>query len=48
MTGITRRLAEFAAGIEFASLDPDVVERTRMLLLDQVGISYSRGATTRG
>ena len=39
MTGITRRLAEFVAGIDFASLEPAVVERTRMLLMDQVGIS---------
>ena len=47
MTGITRRLAEFIAGIDFASLDPEVVERTRMLLLDQVGHLHSRAATTR-
>ena len=39
MAGATRRLAEFAAGIDYASLDPRVVERTRMLLTDQVGIS---------
>ena len=47
MTGTTRRLAEFAAGIDFASLDSDVVERTRMLLLDQVGISI-RGRNDAG
>ena len=47
MTGITRRLAEFAARIDFASLDPEVVERTRMLLMDQVGISI-RGRNDAG
>ena len=47
MTGITRRLAEFAAGIDFASLDSEVVERTRMLLMDQVGISI-RGRNDAG
>ena len=48
MTGITRRLAEFVAGIDFASLGPDVVERTRMLLMDSGRHLHSRGATTRG
>ena len=47
MTGITRRLAEFAAGIDFASLGADVVERTRMLLMDQVGICI-RGRNDAG
>ena len=47
MTGITRRLAEFTAGIDFASLDVEVVERTRMLLMDQVGISI-RGRNDAG
>ena len=47
MTGITRRLAEFATSIDYASLDPAVVERTRMLLLDQVGISI-RGRNDAG
>ena len=47
MTGITRSLAEFAAGIDYASLDPQVVERTRMLLMDQVGISI-RGRNDAG
>ena len=47
MTGITRRLAEFAAGIDFAALEPDVLERTRMLLMDQVGICI-RGRNDAG
>ena len=47
MTGITRRLAEFAAGIDYASLGSDVAERTRMLLMDQVGISI-RGRNDAG
>ena len=47
IAGTTRRLEEFAAGIDFASLDPDVVESTRMLLLDQVGISI-RGRNDAG
>ena len=47
MTGTTRRLAEFAAGIDFASIEPDVVERTRMLLMDQVGICI-RGRNDAG
>lgn len=47
MTGTTRRLAEFAAGIQYPSLDPAVVERARMLLLDQIGISI-RGRNDAG
>ena len=47
MTGITRRLAEFAAEIDYASLGSDVAERTRMLLMDQVGISI-RGRNDAG
>ena len=47
MTGTTRRLAEFAAGIDYAALPPDVVERARMLLMDQVGISI-RGRNDAG
>ena len=47
MTGTTRHLAEFAAGIDFASLDSAVVERARMLLMDQVGISI-RGRNDAG
>ena len=47
MTGTTRRLAEFAAGIDYATLPPDVVERARMLLMDQVGISI-RGRNDAG
>ena len=47
MAGITRRLAEFAAALDYASLDSAVVGRTRMLLLDQVGISI-RGRNAAG
>ena len=47
MAGTTRRLAEFAAGIDYATLPPDVVERARMLLMDQVGISI-RGRNDAG
>ena len=47
MAGVTRRLAEFAADIDSASLDPRVVERTRMLLMDQAGISI-RGRNDAG
>ena len=47
MTGTTRHLAEFAAGIDYATLRPDVVERARMLLMDQVGISI-RGRNDAG
>ena len=47
MTGTTRRLAEFAAGIDFASLDPEVVERTRMLLWTRSASPFA-DATTRG
>ena len=47
MTGTTRRLAEFAAGIDYATLPPDVVERARMLLMDQVGTSI-RGRNDAG
>ena len=47
MTGTTRRLAEFATGVDHATLPPDVVERARMLLMDQVGISI-RGRNDAG
>ena len=47
MTGITRRLAEFVVDVDYASLDPRVVERTRMLLMDQVGICI-RGRNDAG
>ena len=47
MIGITRRVAEFAATIDGALLDPDVIERTRMLLMDQVGIAI-RGRNDAG
>ena len=47
MTGTTRRLAEFAAGIDYPTLPPAAVERARMLLMDQVGISI-RGRNDAG
>ena len=37
MTDVTRILAEFSAGIDWAGLPPEVQERTRFLLLDLVG-----------
>jgi 2-methylcitrate dehydratase PrpD len=39
MTAITRTLAEFASGLAFANLPEEVPERTRMLILDHVGIA---------
>jgi len=39
MTAITRRISEFAAGMTFDALPPEVVERTEMLVRDNVGIA---------
>ncbi|HJO74015.1 MAG TPA: MmgE/PrpD family protein [Rhodospirillales bacterium] len=39
MTEVTRRLAEFAAGISHQSMPPDVIGRTQMLVMDNVGIA---------
>jgi 2-methylcitrate dehydratase PrpD len=39
MTAITRTLAEFASGLAFASLPEELPKRTRMLILDHVGIA---------
>ena len=39
MTAITRRLAEFAAGISTDTMAPDIIERTAMLVMDNVGIA---------
>jgi len=39
MTAITRRISEFAAGITFGVLPPEVVKRTGMLVMDNVGIA---------
>ena len=47
MTGIPAGSLEFVADVDYASLDPRVVERTRMLLTDQVGISI-RGRNDAG
>lgn len=39
MTAITRVLAEFAASLSHAAIPAEVSERTRMLILDHVGIA---------
>ncbi len=39
MTGITRRIAEFAAGISYDAMAPDIIERTALLVMDNVGIA---------
>ncbi len=39
MTQITRRISEFATGLTLDALPPEVIERTGMLLMDQVGIA---------
>ncbi|PIW27383.1 MAG: MmgE/PrpD family protein [Rhodospirillales bacterium CG15_BIG_FIL_POST_REV_8_21_14_020_66_15] len=38
MTGITRRLAEFAAGLTYDKLPAEVAARTKLLILDTAGI----------
>ena len=38
MTGVTREVAEFAAGLDYDDLPLAVVERTKLLLLDITGI----------
>ena len=39
MAAITRRISEFASGLAFGSIPPEVVERTGMLIMDNVGIA---------
>jgi len=39
MSTITRQVAEFVAGIEHAALPEEVSRRTRMFILDQIGIA---------
>jgi 2-methylcitrate dehydratase PrpD len=39
MTAVTRKLSEFTAGLGFDDLPGEVVERTRLLVLDHVGIA---------
>lgn len=39
MTAVTRKLAEFTAALRFDDLPDEVVERTRLLVLDHVGIA---------
>jgi 2-methylcitrate dehydratase PrpD len=39
MTAVTRELSEFTAALNFDSLPAEVVERTRLLALDHVGIA---------
>ncbi|MBL4690426.1 MAG: MmgE/PrpD family protein [Rhodospirillales bacterium] len=39
MTGITRRIAEFAATISGQSVPADAIDRTQMLVMDNVGIA---------
>lgn len=39
MIAVTRELSEFTAGLRFDKLPPEVVERTRLLAMDHVGIA---------
>lgn len=39
MIAVTRQLSEFTAGLQFDALPGEVVERTRLLALDHVGIA---------
>jgi len=39
MTDVTHKLAEFTAGLRFEALPEEVVERTRLLVMDHVGIA---------
>jgi 2-methylcitrate dehydratase PrpD len=39
MTAVTRKLSEFTAGLRFDNLPDEVVERTRLLIMDHVGIA---------
>jgi 2-methylcitrate dehydratase PrpD len=39
MIAVTRKLSEFTAGLRFDKLPAEVVERTRLLVLDHVGIA---------
>lgn len=39
MTAVTKTLAEFAANLRFEDIPPTVVERTKLLVLDLVGIA---------
>ncbi len=39
MTGITRRLATFAADLRYQDLPAEVVERTKRLILEITGIT---------
>jgi 2-methylcitrate dehydratase PrpD len=39
MTKITERISEFAAGLAFDAIPPEVIERTEMLVMDNVGIA---------
>ncbi len=39
MTAITRTIAEFAAGLTYDRLPPEVPERAKLLILDNVGIA---------
>ena len=42
MIAVTRTLSEFAAGLQFDKLPGEVVERTRLLVMDHVGIALRR------
>ena len=39
MTGITRRIAEFAAAISGQSVPAEAIDRSQMLVMDNVGIA---------
>ncbi len=39
MTAVTRKLSEFTAGLHFDKLPDEVVKRTRLLVMDHVGIA---------
>ena len=44
-TGITRRLAEFASGLNYEDLSPEVVDWAKYLCLDFAGVTLN-GSTT--
>ena len=47
MIPVTRQLSEFTAGLQFDALPGEVVERTRLLALDHVGIALRARRATR-
>lgn len=48
MTSISQRLADWTAGLDFASVPPDVVTATKMRILDVIGVCVSGRRSTIG